>query len=97
MLSPVLSDTGYKLDETPTGDHVYKYIDTISRHVRSRIPGKPAPSLSYIQVILSYIVTILQFCYTDFKHDNNYNKRSVLRIRVNLDQLVKIGKLVRGC
>ncbi|OBT74080.1 hypothetical protein VF21_07115 [Pseudogymnoascus sp. 05NY08] len=78
----------------PSGDLIFRYVDTMARNTKPGIPGKPAPSLVVIQAVWRRIIQILQFRHEDIlKH---YTPHHVMRIRVHLDQLTRQGKLIRG-
>jgi hypothetical protein len=78
----------------PTGDNIYRYIDTIVRNTKTKIAGKPTASLSVIRAIWARLIKLLKF-----RHEKlleAFTPSHVTRIEVNLDQLVNKGKLIRG-
>jgi len=78
----------------PTGDDIFRYIDTISRHVKTPIAGKPGASLSTMQGIWNTLINVLTFRHRELK--DHYGSHDVLRIKVHLDQLVKRDLLFKG-
>jgi hypothetical protein len=84
----------YSITNCPTGEMIFRYIDTMSRHVKPRVVGKPSASLSTLQAIWYDLISILTFRHGDLK--DHYGPRDVLRINVHLDQLVKRGVLFKG-
>ena len=78
----------------PTGEQIFRYIDTMTRHVKPGVAGKHAPSLTVIQGIWFRLIKLLNFRYRDLAA--NYGSTDVTRINVHLDQLVKRDLLVKG-
>ncbi|KAE8448563.1 hypothetical protein EG329_009444 [Mollisiaceae sp. DMI_Dod_QoI] len=78
----------------PTGDDIFRYLDTIVRNTKTKIAGKPAASLSVIRAIWARLIKLLKF-----RHEKLlevYTPSHVTRIEIHLDQLVNQGKLIRG-
>jgi hypothetical protein len=73
---------------------IFRYIDTMTRHVKPGVRGKPAPSLSVIQGIWDHLIQILTFRHRNLTDE--YGNYEILRIKVHLDQLVKRGLLIKG-
>ncbi|KAK9373017.1 uncharacterized protein V1513DRAFT_426972 [Lipomyces chichibuensis] len=51
---------------TPTGEHIYRFIDTISRTIKTRYRGKQVPSLHTIKGGLKHLSATLSEIYEDF-------------------------------
>jgi hypothetical protein len=82
------------VDECPTGDRIFQYIDTMIRNSKSTIAGKHAISLSVVRALLARLIKLLTF-----RHEHlfkAYTPHHLSRIEVHLQQLVTQGKLVRG-
>jgi hypothetical protein len=78
----------------PTGKTIFRYVDTMTRHIKSVIPGKSAPSLSSIHSIWHRLICLLVFRHQEIK--TRYGPHGVKRIEVRLDQLVKKKLLIKG-
>ena len=74
--------------------HHFRYIDTMTRRVKSGVIGKHAPSLSVIKGIWYRLIRFLQFYHQDL--NDHYEKLEQMRISTHLDQLVKRGLSVKG-
>lgn len=89
---------GIRADEDtsvcPTGEQIFGYIDTITRHIKPNIRGKPVASLSTIQGVWYKLIAMLTFRHADLRA--NYGPYHVKRIEVHLDQLVQRNLLTKG-
>jgi len=80
--------------DCPTGEDIFRFVDTMTRHIVPAIRDKSAPSLVTIQAIWYQCISVLNFRHHDLKE--NYGKHQIARINVHLDQLVRRGLLIKG-
>ncbi|KAH9223686.1 hypothetical protein DL95DRAFT_453629 [Leptodontidium sp. 2 PMI_412] len=85
---------GKDLSVCPTGEEIFRFVDTMTRHIVPVIVGKQVPSLTTIQSVWYLFIKMLTFRHNNLK--DNYGRREMERITVHLDQLVKRGLLVKG-
>lgn len=78
----------------PSGEDIFRYTDTMTRHVKPGLSGKDAPSLTVIQGIWYRLISLLEFRHRDLR--DNYKPTDAKHISVHLDQLVKRQLLVKG-
>ncbi|KAL8872433.1 MAG: hypothetical protein Q9174_001930 [Haloplaca sp. 1 TL-2023] len=78
----------------PSSELIFSYIDTMAMHARDVVDGKPGPSLTVVEKVLSTLVELLTFRHRDV--NTFYNEHAKLRIKIHLDQLVRHNMLVNG-
>ena len=79
---------------TPSTEQIFRYIDSMTRDVRSVMRDKMVPSLSTIQGIHNTLVNLLHFRHEELS--SSYGEHEQKRIRMHLDQLVQKGLLHQG-
>lgn len=57
-------------EQTPNGEHIYRFIDSISKIIPAKHRDKPRPSMSTIMTSLKALATILIGTYEDFSISN---------------------------
>jgi hypothetical protein len=77
---------------TPKNDHIYRFVDTIAREMKSSYADKSKPSLNLVKKALQYLSAILGEKYKDFK----MAAHEASKIDSVLNQLVKNGLLYKG-
>jgi hypothetical protein len=78
----------------PSGEEIFRYVDTMTRQVKPRIAGKSVPSLSTIEEIWRNLIDLLTFRHRELS--SNYNKSDVKRIETHLDQVRLVSTSCMG-
>lgn len=84
----------YSVKTCPSGEQIFRFIDTRARRMTPSMSGKTAPSLNYIRDIWRCLIDVLNFRHADLKQQ--YTSHDVSRISTHLDQMTEQGLLVRG-
>ena len=79
-------------DLTPSGEHIFRFIDGMIDKVRPGSKDKPAINQNTMVVALKTILDYSTFTYSDFK----YTPRDGARIRTLFDDCVRDGRLTQG-
>lgn len=77
---------------TPSGEHIYRFIDTIAKIIPSKYRDKPRPSVSTIKVGLKSLVGILVGHYESFSISNHW----AVKCDSLFNTLVREGVLIKG-
>ncbi|KAK5171127.1 uncharacterized protein LTR77_004271 [Saxophila tyrrhenica] len=78
----------------PSGEQIFRAIDSRTRRTVPSLRGKTAPSLSTIMGFWRRLIEVLTFRHRDLKQ--HYGAFEVTRIKTHLDNLVYRKLLVRG-
>ena len=76
----------------PSGETIFRYIDTMARHMKPHHHGKEAVSLATIWNALYRMIALLRFRHRDL----DYGPTDLLRITTHLKQLVQRRLLFKG-
>ena len=78
----------------PSGEEIFRYVDTMTRQVKPRIAGKSVPSLSTIEEIWRNLIDLLTFRHRELS--SNYDKSDVKRIETHLDRVRLVSTSCMG-
>lgn len=84
----------YSIDTCPSGELIFRFIDTRVKETAPVGPGKLVPSLATIVGVWRTLISLLTFRHRDL--ESHYTKYDVSHIHTHLDQLVMQKKLIRG-
>lgn len=88
----LLRTTLHRQDTVPNGEHLYRFVETIARRIRTKHRGKPAPSMQTVRGGLQHVCQVLVEQYEHFA----LTKHWASKCDSLLNKLVKEGAQTKG-
>jgi hypothetical protein len=82
----------YRSDTVPNGEHIYRFVDTISRTIRPRYRDKYAPSVKTVKDGLRHLTRVLTELHPTF----TISKSEAIKLDSLFNKLVKDKVLIAG-